>query len=363
MRHLLTILAVTAALSGSPACVHAHHSFAAEFDANTPGERSGTIAAIRFANPHVRYEIDVPGTDGTSERWELQAASVTSLREIGWTKDTLKIGDAVTANGLLARKGAHKLYVQRITLGDGRTLTNGGSNNPANDRNSVHATPGRNYGYGKLNDSAPFDISGPWRNSYRFRVTVDDLEPKPTPFTPEGAAIRARTEHYDDYALRCIALGLPRIFGAPYNMDIVDVGTHYLVVYVEHNTPRRIWMDGRSPAPNTPSTAMGFSTGHWENGVLVIETTHLLPGWLDGSGLPMSGDGTRLVERYSFSDDRLSMERELIIHDPYYTAPLRRVRGSARDDNIDITEQNACDPAGYYRDLREAGLLDKYLDE
>ena len=57
---------------------------------------------------------------------------------------------------------------------------------------------------------------------------------------------------------------------------------------------------------------------------LVIETTHLSAGWLDGSGLPMAGDGTRIVERYEFADDRLSIERTMTIHDPYYTAPLVR---------------------------------------
>ena len=88
-------------------------------------------------------------------------------------------------------------------------------------------------------------------------------------------------------------------------MDIVDAGNHYLMVYLEHNTPRRIWMDGRMPPADTPATPMGFSVGRWEDEALVIETTHLSPAWLDGSGLPMAGDGTRIVERYEFADDRL----------------------------------------------------------
>ena len=38
---------------------------------------------------------------------------------------------------------------------------------------------------------------------------------------------------------------------------------------------------------------MGWSTGNWEGRTLVIETTMLSPGWLDGSGYPMSGGATR----------------------------------------------------------------------
>src|SRR5690606_10658216 len=104
----------------------------------------------------------------------------------------------------------------------------------------------------------------------------------------------------------------------------------------------RVWMDGRSPPESTPDSTLGFSVGHWEGRTLVIETTHLLPAWLDGSGLPMSGDGTRVVERYDYGADGLAVDRTMTIYDPkYYTQPLVRKRGSARDDNADITEQAA----------------------
>jgi hypothetical protein len=145
-------------------------------------------------------------------------------------------------------------------------------------------------------------------------------------------------------------------------MDIVDAGSHYVFLYVEHNTPRRIWMDGRKPPANAPDTSLGFSVGKWEGRSLVVETTHLLPGWLDGSGLPMAGEGTRIVERYDFTQDGLAVDRTMTIYDPYYSQPLVRKRGSARDDSVDISEQSACDPDSYYRDLRELGRLDAHLD-
>jgi hypothetical protein len=162
--------------------------------------------------------------------------------------------------------------------------------------------------------------------------------------------------------LRCLALGLPRLFGSPYDMDIVDAGSHYVMLHVEHNTPRRIWMDGRQAPADLQPSSLGFSVGHWEGDVLVIETTHLSPGWLDGSGLPMKGEGTRIVERYELTDDRLAMDRIMTIYDPYYTQPLVRRRGSARDDNVDIAEQASCDPDSYYRDLLEAGRLEQHLN-
>ncbi|MBN1239229.1 MAG: hypothetical protein JXB36_12065 [Gammaproteobacteria bacterium] len=352
----LLIVLPALALAAAPAA--AHHSFAAEFDPSSRGEVAGTITRVQFTNPHVRYRIEAE-RDGATEEWELQMSSVTTLRGLGWNEDTLKVGDRVTASGQLGRNGAHKLFARSVVTSDGRDLFTARESRA--DPNEVTADPDKDYGYGTVQSDYPVDITGPWRNSYKFRVTVDDLEPKPTPFTAEGRRIFEQTTHYDDYALRCLPLGLPRMFGSPYDMEIVDAGTHYVFLYLQNNAHRRIYMDGRSAPANQPPTSLGFSVGHWEDDTLVVETTHLAPGWLDGSGLPMAGEGTRIVERYDVSDDRLSIDRTMTIHDPYYTEPLVRRRGSARDDDVRLIEQDPCDPSGYYRDLLEAGELEERL--
>ena len=356
----LLVAATLLSIVGAPA--RAHHSFAAEFDATKSGELKGRVTGVWFNNPHVRFRIAAAMPDGTTQDWELQATSVTTLQGVGWTPTTLKVGDEVTASGQLGRNGTKKLFLRQLQFADGRQLMTGRDDRNAPDPNVVTADPNKQYGYGQVRNDYPIDITGPWNNRYKFRLTVDDLEPKPTPFTAEGRRLFEATTHWQDPALRCLALGLPRIFGAPYNMEIVDAGTHYVVIHVEHNTPRRIWMDGRKAPGDLPASSLGFSVGRWEGDELVIETTHLLPGWLDGSGLPMSGEGTRLVERYTFRDDRLAMDRTMTIYDPYYTQPLVRKRGSARGDDVPIGEQSTCDPDSYYRDLRENKLLDAHLD-
>jgi hypothetical protein len=340
----------------------AHHSFSAEFEADKTAELSGKIVQVWWSNPHVRYRLEVTRADGETEQWELQALNITGLQRLGWTQQTVKVGDELEVSGQIGRDGAKKLFVRSVERPDGTQLLTGRGDSAAADPNQIHATPGKRYGYGPVSNEYPIDITGAWRNRYKFRVTVDDLEPKPTPFTAEGRALYAATDHYQDPALRCLALGLPRLFGAPYDMEIVDAGTHYVLIHVEHNTPRRVWMDGRQAPPDTQPSSLGFSAGRWEGDVLVIETTHLAPAWLDGSGLPMKGEGTRIVERYEFTADRLAMDRVMTIYDPYYTQPLVRRRGSARDDAADISEQASCDPDSYYRDLLELGRLEQHLN-
>ena len=359
-KYMLSALAPILSLFWSAA--QAHHSFSAEFDAEVRESLTGVITEVRYSNPHVRYRLAVQNAQGETESWELQASSVTALRELGWTKDSVTVGDQVSVDGQRGRNNALKLFIRGVALEDGRQVGQA-SGDSSRTQPTFTASAGKNYGFGDVSASArPIDTTGYWNNRYKFRTTVDDLEPKPYPFTSEGKARFESTDKYDDLTLRCFAYGLPRLFGNPYNMTIYDAGSHYLFLYVDQNSPRQIWMDGSTPQADTPATSNGFSVGRWEGEELVIETTHMLSGWLDGSGLPMSGEGTRTVERYTFAADRLTMDRVMTIYDPYYTAPLTRVRGAARGDNLAVHQQDSCDPSGYFSDLRETGELERYLD-
>ena len=95
----------------------------------------------------------------------------------------------------------------------------------------------------------------------------------------------------------------------------------------------------------------------------MIETTHLAPGWLDGSGYQMSGDAdTRILERWTVAEDGLTIDRTMTIHDKLYTEPLVRTRGSQRADSTnELIESPPCDPNSHYRDLFERGLLEEQI--
>jgi len=108
---------------------------------------------------------------------------------------------------------------------------------------------------------------------------------------------------------------------------------------------------------------MGFSKGHWEERTLVIETTMLTPGWLDGSGYPMSGgNDTRIVERWTVAADGVTIDRTMTVYDKLYTAPLVRTRGSQRGDaKAGLIESEPCDATPFYHELMERGQLEQRL--
>lgn len=341
----------------------AHHSFPSEFDRSQQGELKGTIVAVWFKNPHARYRMEVTSDDGTVIEWDIQTTSVTSLRRAGWGLDTLTVGETVRIWGDLGHGGSKKLFMRGMEKSDGSEHLPTGPVRTRVERNRVMASADKTYGYAQVNPQHPFDISGPWHNGFKFQLTVDDLEPKPTPFSDAGQRAFDTTESWHDDVLRCMPLGLPRTFGSPYAMEIVDAGSHYLVVHEQNNMPRWIWMNGRTPPDDLPASSMGFSLGHWEDDVLVIETTGLIAGTLDGSLLPMSGEDTRIVEQWAFSEDRLTMDRTMTIYDSYYTKPLVRKRGSARRDSLEVFEPAPCDPDGFFRDLLETGRLEQHLQQ
>ncbi|HEY5665643.1 MAG TPA: DUF6152 family protein [Gammaproteobacteria bacterium] len=345
--------------SGMPSGTSAHHAFASEFDGSLDGEVEGIVTRVWWANPHIRYDVDVTLEDGTVEQWSLHPpGNLPTYRRENWTPQTLAAGDHVVATGNLGRDGATKLYATCIHLDSGRRL---GRCVNAASTTEVTADTERVHTYTPADFQ--IDITGFWDNRYQFRTTVDDFEPKPMPMTGEAAEIYAGRIFGDDHALRCLPVGLPRIFGSPYPVEVLNAGSHYVMVFLQDNTPRWVYMDGRAAPADQPLSSMGFSTGRWEDRTLVIETTHLSPGWLDGSGYPMTGgDGTRIVERWTVADDGLTIGRTMTIHDDYYTEPLVRTRGSQRGNPSELVESPPCDATTFYYELYENGELEERFE-
>ena len=84
----------------------AHHGDAGRYeDATTT--LTGTVVALQLINPHSLIIFDVlDETTGASVRWTAEVSNAIGLSRIGWTKETLKPGDRITAQGRVVKSGA-----------------------------------------------------------------------------------------------------------------------------------------------------------------------------------------------------------------------------------------------------------------
>ena len=125
MRHMKAVCAFVLALLVAAVPVSAHHSFAAEYDADKPVTLSGVVVKIDWTNPHIHFYLEVKGETGTVTQWKLEGYPPNMLVRQGWARDTLKVGQTITVSGWRARLDPNLGAGREITFADGRKMAVG----------------------------------------------------------------------------------------------------------------------------------------------------------------------------------------------------------------------------------------------
>ena len=119
---LLIVLSAIAGLLLAAVPVLAHHSFAAEFDSNQPMTVTGVVTKVEWMNPHTHFYIDVKDESGKVVNWDLETGSPNALARRGWTRNSLKIGDAIKVEAFRAKDGSSLASARNVTMTDGRKV-------------------------------------------------------------------------------------------------------------------------------------------------------------------------------------------------------------------------------------------------
>jgi len=130
MSRLVTLVALMAVLSVP---VLAHHGRGATYDMKKRVTLEGTVSKVEWRNPHVIIYMDVKDVDGKVVTWGFENSGVSTLAQEGYNRNTLKVGQDITAIVNPAANGAPTAIVVKIVLADGKEImSRDNGQNPAN---------------------------------------------------------------------------------------------------------------------------------------------------------------------------------------------------------------------------------------
>lgn len=304
----------------------AHHSISSLYDYTNVVELEGKLVSIRWVNPHVQLKIETINEDGEAEIWQLEASAVNLLHRLGLDRDAIKEGDTVVATGPTSRRGLKTMVASTITLVNGNTYALfPGSAARAGLIESIPTADGskqRTAEEIEQDKAAAMGIFRVW--TPRRKPTLDEgLGIARWPLTESAqAAMAAYNPLRDDPALRCVPAGMPIIMDNPYPMRFYEEDGN-IVMHLELNDGKRVVnMNESHDSSGVAPSSLGYSTGRWEDGVLVIETDRINYPYFDDLGTPQSGN-LRMVERYTLSDDETRLDWVAEAIDPeVFTEPV-----------------------------------------
>ena len=130
MKTFLTLFALLATASLSTPSLLAHHGRGASFDMNKQVTLKGTVSRVDWRNPHVVIHMDVKDASGALVTWAFENAGVSQMAQAGYNRNTLKIGQPVTAVLNPAVNGAPLGIIVKVILADGKEIMSRERGNP-----------------------------------------------------------------------------------------------------------------------------------------------------------------------------------------------------------------------------------------
>jgi hypothetical protein len=340
MRSTTTLVSLLAVgLMGHGSIVLAHHS-RANFQLDKLVELSGVVTEFNWANPHVYFRMKLDN----GEIWLIEGHSVPGVLGLGWTPDTIKVGDQVRIGANPDRKTDKQFaMIQWVVAADGSVHPGfSRAQIPAELLAAAGSNPAPRGDARRVEPST--DFSGVWEVDLRgVNLVTGVFDPEPgLPLTAQGQRVLDTYADRENPSYQCISSGLP--FTGPYGLKFTRYDDR-LVMEKEHQDVQvTVWLD-ESAARDEPAGHLGFSIGHLEDEhTLVFETTRFTPAkWGVARGVD-SSEMKRIKTRFELQPDGRAINFSYEITDPIYlTAPLIRKGVLLKQPDREFVDE-PCDP-------------------
>lgn len=291
-----SILFAGLALSG---LAHSHHSDAV-YNRDSLVVLDATVSRYIFRNPHVTIFVEADDANGNPVEWEIETGSTPIMQRSGWTPNFLSTGDSVIVRAHPAKSGERSAILATLETEDGRLWS----------QIERDADP----------NAKATSLTGVWKG-----ISTTSLNPqlrRNAVLTPAGQAARDSYDAVTDSpSAQCIPNPPPFHASSTNYLTGIEILDDRVMLRSEFfDVERTVWTDGRGHPDNLEPTNQGHSIGHWEDGVLVVDTVGLAEHRSgNGGGIPSSTE-RHVVERYSLSEDRTRAVVDVFFEDPVYLA-------------------------------------------
>lgn len=302
-----------------------HHSDAG-LDMNSVVALEGTVVEFRWRNPHVYITIESTDEQGDEVEWSLQAGAIPVMSRMGWTRDSIALGENISVEVHPARDGRSYGSLTSVTKQDGTEIPT--------SFDSITGEPDQ-----AITESIQpaTSLEGIWR--------VDSTNLVSYPGGSEGyfdarlqLTEKARTAqlNYDEESEQnpvasCLGLGQPylTVLATIFPLEIrLDENQNTVSIRSgAGDYQQTVYLDGRGHPENGERTTVGHAIGWWEDGTLVVDTA-LFADHLDAyqMGAP-SGAEKHVIQRYRLIEGGTRMEIEFMLEDSeFIAAPLTDTR-------------------------------------
>ena len=349
MKKYVILVALSAALPGT---LTAHHGTASQFDASSPVEISGVVTDLGFVNPHSYVYLDVTDENGNVVNWHCEMRASSVMKRSGWTEEMFLNGTTVDIVGVMSRMEDNGCYVETIAFNGGQPIERyaqieDNQLDPESGRSATTAWGDPNIaGDWAATQRLPGAISGP-NAANRAMGGGMGMGPGAGVVLSEAGeaaatAIAAADTEGTAGRLDC----QPRDFFSDWIFDqaanrIEQDQDEIVLSYGFMDTVRTIHLGMvEHPLDVAPSWA-GHSIGHWEDGVLVVDTA----GFTAVSGRRGThSEAFHAVERFTLDHEAGSVTRSYVAEDPMFWAEGQQQTG---EDVVFLSdypwESYACD--------------------